>query len=69
VHLQGVEQFDARHRDAELDGLDHRLHRALHVGKEQVALEIASGMPCSRTVTSVMTPSVPSEPTNRRVRS
>ena len=30
---------------------------------------MASGMPYSRSVTSVMMPSVPSEPTNRRVRS
>ncbi len=37
--------------------------------KEQVAAETASGMPCSRSVISVMMPSVPSEPTNSRVRS
>ena len=35
----------------------------------QTADEIASGMPCSFSVISVMTPSVPSEPTNSRVRS
>ena len=39
------------------------------VGKAQTAAEIASGMPYSRTVTSVMMPSVPSEPTKSRVRS
>ena len=39
------------------------------VSKLQTAAEIASGTPCSRSVTSVMTPSVPSEPTNSRVRS
>ena len=39
------------------------------VGKAQTAAEIASGMPYSLSVISVMTPSVPSEPTNSRVRS
>ena len=33
------------------------------------AAAIVSGTPYSRTVSSVITPSVPSEPTNRRVRS
>ena len=42
---------------------------ALTDGNGQTPAEIASGMPCSRNVISVMTPSVPSEPTNRRVRS
>jgi hypothetical protein len=37
--------------------------------KEQTAAETASGTRCSRSVTSVITPSVPSEPTKRRVRS
>ena len=36
---------------------------------EHTAADIASGTAYSRTVTSVMTPSVPSEPTKRRVRS
>ena len=35
----------------------------------QTAADTASGIGCSRTVTSVITPSVPSAPTNRRVRS
>ena len=39
------------------------------VGNWHAAAEIASGMPCSRSCTSVMTPSVPSEPMNSRVRS
>ncbi len=39
------------------------------LGKEHTAAEIASGIGYSRSVTSVMTPSVPSLPTNRRVRS
>ena len=39
------------------------------VGNAQTAAEIASGHAVQRTVTSVMTPSVPSEPTNRRVKS
>ncbi len=42
---------------------------SLSVAKEHTAAEIASGMPYRRSVTSVITPSVPSEPTNRRVRS
>ena len=39
------------------------------VGNWQVADDIASGMPCSRIWISVMMPSVPSDPMNRRVRS
>ena len=42
---------------------------ALTDGNGQTPAEIASGMPCSFSVISVMTPSVPSEPTNSRVRS
>ena len=42
---------------------------ALTVGNGQMPAEIASGMPCSLRVISVMMPSVPSEPTKRRVRS
>jgi hypothetical protein len=38
-------------------------------GKLATAAEIASGTGYRRTVTSVITPSVPSEPTKRRVRS
>ena len=38
-------------------------------GNGQTPPEIASGMPASRSVSSVMTPSVPSEPTISRVRS
>ena len=38
-------------------------------GNGQMPAEIASGMPASLSVISVMTPRVPSEPTNRRVRS
>ena len=37
--------------------------------KEQTAARSSSGMPWSRTVNSVMMPSVPSEPTKSRVRS
>ena len=37
--------------------------------KQQTAADIASGTGYRRTVTSVITPSVPSEPTNSRVRS
>ena len=36
---------------------------------EQIAAETASGSPYTRSVISVITPSVPSDPTNRRVRS
>ena len=39
------------------------------LGNEQWPPAIASGMPARRSVTSTMTPSVPSEPTNSRVRS
>ncbi len=39
------------------------------VGNGHTADEIASGMPCRRRRISVITPSVPSEPTNSRVRS
>jgi hypothetical protein len=42
---------------------------AFTAGKEQVAAEIASGTPWSFSVSSVMIPSVPSEPTISRVRS
>ena len=35
----------------------------------QTAADTASGMPCSRSCSSVMMPSVPSEPTKSRVRS
>ena len=38
-------------------------------GNGQWPPAIDSGMPASLSVISVMTPSVPSEPTNRRVRS
>ena len=39
------------------------------VGNGQTPAEIASGMPWSLSVISVTMPSVPSEPTKRRVRS
>ena len=39
------------------------------VSKLQTAAEIACGTGCTFNVTSVMTPSVPSEPTKRRVMS
>ena len=52
-----------------LDGRDDRVDRLLELAKGHTAAEIASGMPCSRSRISVITPSVPSEPTNRRVRS
>ena len=39
------------------------------LGKEQIAAEMASGSGYSLTVTSVMTPNVPSLPTIKRVRS
>lgn len=37
--------------------------------KAQTAATVASGMPYRRKVSSVMTPSVPSDPTSSRVRS
>ena len=45
------------------------LQQASTDGKGQTPPEIASGMPDSLSVSSVMTPSVPSEPTISRVRS
>ena len=39
------------------------------VGKRTTAAAIFSGIPNARSVTSVMTASVPSEPTIKRVRS
>ena len=39
------------------------------LGKGQTPAEIASGMPASLRVSSVMMPKVPSEPTISRVRS
>jgi hypothetical protein len=39
------------------------------LGNEQIAAATASGSGYRRSVISVMTPSVPSLPTNRRVRS
>jgi hypothetical protein len=45
------------------------LQAASTEGNGQTPDEIASGTPASRSVNSVMMPSVPSEPTIRRVRS
>ena len=45
------------------------LQHASTDGNGQTPAAIASGMPASRSVSSVMTPSVPSEPTISRVRS
>ena len=45
------------------------LQAASTEGNGQTPEEIASGMPDSLSVSSVMTPSVPSEPTISRVRS
>ncbi len=39
------------------------------VAKAQMPTAVASGIPYTRSVTSVITPSVPSEPTSRWVRS
>ena len=45
------------------------LQAASTLGNGQTPAEIASGIPDSRSVISVMMPSVPSLPTRRRVRS
>jgi hypothetical protein len=45
------------------------LQQASTEGKGQTPPEIASGMPANFSVSSVMTPSVPSDPTISRVRS
>ena len=68
-HLQRVDQFDARNRDAHLDGHDDRRQAASTVSNGHTPPEMASGMPCSLSVREVMMPSVPSAPTRRRVRS
>ena len=44
-HLQLVEQFDARDRNAGLDGCDRRVAAASTDGNGQTPAEIASGMP------------------------
>jgi hypothetical protein len=64
-----VEDLDAGERHAELDRLHDGVDRAASVSKLQTAAEMASGMPCRRSVTSVMMPSVPSAPIISRVRS
>ena len=43
-------------------------HAASMDGNAARATTMCSGIACSRTVSSVMTPSVPSEPTNSSVR-
>ena len=45
AHLHLVEQLDPGHRDAGLDGRDHRLDRRVDVGKAHTAADIASGTP------------------------
>jgi hypothetical protein len=42
---------------------------AAMLGKAQTAADTASGWPCRRRVSSVIRPSVPSDPTNSAVRS
>jgi hypothetical protein len=69
VELRFVEQLDARDGNPELNRRDHGLHGPFHGVEGADGAETASGRPKSRTVISVITPSVPSEPTNRRVRS
>ena len=69
IHLDFVRQFDPRDGNAQLNRRDHRPTASSIVGKLQTAAATASGSGCSRTVISLMTPSVPSEPTNNRVRS
>ena len=70
LDLQRIEQLDPRYRNAGLDGQDGGVAGTPRpIGNGQTPAAIASGMPCSLSVSSVMTPSVPSEPTSRRVRS
>ncbi len=70
AHRQRVEQLDARDRQAGLDGLrSSRCRPSARRGTSRLPAEIASGMPDSRSVISMMTPSVPSAPTKRCVRS
>ena len=69
THLQRIEQLDARHWNSGLDGQDGGTAARFHRGKRTPPPEMASGMPASFSVSSVMTPSVPSAPTISRVRS
>ena len=68
-HLHVVEQLDARDRDAGLDRLDHGVDRALEVAKGADRRRDRFRDAVQPQLTSVMMPSVPSEPTNSRVRS
>ena len=70
LHLQFVEQLDARDRNAGLDGRDRGVAGRLD-RRERADAAPRSPPECraASSVISVMTPSVPSEPTNSRVRS
>ena len=68
-HLQRIQKFDARHRNAGLDGEDGGVARRLDRGERADARRDRLGNAGSRSVISVMMPSVPSEPTMSRVRS
>ena len=70
VDLDVVEQLDARDRDRVGEHLDHGVDGGVERRERaRVAAVIASGVGCRRSVASVISPSVPSEPTNSRVRS
>jgi hypothetical protein len=68
AHGVRVEQLAARDRHAHLDDLDGRVDRRADAGRAD-RRDTASGSGYSFSVISVITPSVPSLPTNRRVRS
>ncbi len=69
VHLQLVEQLGPRERQPALDRGDHAVGGGGQGGNEQTAAVIDSGSGCTRRTASVTTPSVPSAPMNRCVRS
>ena len=61
-----VDQLGAGHPDAGGDDRDRGARaRRRRRGRRSGATTACSGIPCRRSVSSVITPSVPSEPTNR----
>ena len=68
--LHRVGKLDAGERQPHLHGGDGGVAGAFDGGERDRPRKVSvSGIPCSLSVSSVMMPSVPSEPTKRRVRS
>jgi len=68
-NINGIDFEPAQRRNDPMRMVRAYSQAASTLGKEQRAAEIASGIPCRRSVSSVRMPRVPSEPTRRRVRS